>query len=217
MQRSVSLKIDQKTEITRRISEKEAQAINEALQHLPNLQQTLTELRESINQTQWEYNPTINDPNMPYYALIALQEKIIPTETFFTLLQYWAITQYHHRVGIDGARVPISSQVKSHSLLINEAINPESFVLLLRTHTEESHLSKKPSFNLNQQEYAEFFEEIKKFPISEQSFFVVPYLKESKSVLKTLENLGFNVFGRIGTQKIVAFIWHDASVLKCQI
>ncbi len=183
--------IDRNLELTRRISSEE-KLINPKLESLTD--ESIEELAEKINRSRvWEEEKCINSANMPYCALAAAQNGLISPGQFCTLMLYWSTSTTQPK-----------DFIKSHRLFTPEnEIDLSSFQLLKKTHL------KAPDLCLTEEEYKEFFERMRKLPVSEQQFFEISN-QDTNTILNALARVGFNIFGQIdgpnGTRRIIPSI-----------
>lgn len=178
------LEIDLKTELTRRIKGPEALAINQELKQLTDVNTTVQQLKEAVKHSEWESNSTLNHIKMPFFALIAYQENIIPLPTFLTLLSYWSVTQCHSNA---------ISEIKTHALFEGGTLREDAQHLLIGSSFIDCRSSK---IDLTREEWDHFFKKMLTLPRSEHVFVEAPYIYEEKSIVEQIYQTRFNMFGR---------------------
>lgn len=187
-------KINKSLEMTRRITPTEEQKINAQLANLPNIRKNIMDLQVAINEPRWANNFAIHNDNMPLYAMLAFQNHHIEKQSFVTILLYWAIGQCHKYR---------PEEIHMHFLFDKEKGEASQYILkecVLYRPRDVAHRA----FYLTDQLFENFMAELKKLPISEQRFFLVPF-KEG-SIVEILEGrfAGFRVLGTFNNQYMIA-------------
>lgn len=164
-------------EMTRRIKKAEKENLTAKMASIPDMQAHVEELTNALNQSKLSAE-IFKSPNMPFYALKALELGMIDKYQFGTIMLRWSIGEYHQ--GFE--------QMEIYSLFLeNGQVNPNTFEVIKLTFPE----------NFNEQQTLEFLEEMKKVPPSEQFFFIVPDIQNSISVSQAINALGINTFCRL--------------------
>lgn len=188
MSKLKELKMDRSPELTRRIKSSEEHKINAKLASLLDVDKKIDELIQAlVSKSPWEFDETcINHEDMPYIALLAVQNKLIEVQQFATLMLYWSVVQ------------DTGSAASIQSCRLFEEPGTELFQNLHSDYYDE-----EPVLDLVPKEYKEFLEKMKSLPVSEQQFFLIEDDKRH-SILKVLELNNFTVFGQINRHLMIA-------------
>jgi hypothetical protein len=153
-------------ELMRRITPEERKQIEDKLRDLPAVDNTIAELREVIKNNNLK-SPIFQNPDYPFYALLAVKTGKIPLAEFVTIMFFW--TQ-----NVKDGSFPI----ESISLFLNNGeVNPKARQVLKET---LEHVKNIQKFSEEQLETLidEILEKMRSaFPL-EQQFFIES--KESK-------------------------------------
>jgi hypothetical protein len=167
--------------MTRRISAHEELKINQALADLKDVPERVKALLIAMDKPHWEKDETksINHPAMPFYALIAYQEKLLTDLQFGTLLLYQSIRDYYQ----DNDKI-------SSSFFQFDLTNPKLVDYDPTQNKVPEAILKYYSIDVTKPERKDISstirkvnEEIKKLPLSEQICFVVPDKYEQSDIL----------------------------------
>lgn len=172
-------------EMVRRLSDKERTTLHAKMDTLVGQQDKIGQLCSAVVRGDWN-DPIFKSVDYPYYALEAFQQGWIDDSQFSTIQLFWSIGQYHN--GYD--------QVQVYSLFLdNESPNPEALVLI-----RQSFRPKDTIDSLTDTQLRAFLDEMKKLPLSEQYFFVVPDLQKvskRETISQRIHSSPFNVFNRL--------------------
>ena len=179
-------------EMVARLKKDELQALTTKMDHLTDKDCCIEQLCSSLSSC------TLNDEiftatNLPYYALEAFRLHHINEYQFGTLQLLWSIGQCHN--GFDEMQViPLFTQDGQ----------PNSDAIKMIQHTLDGFIPITISIHerlrfLTDDELVRFIDEMKKLPISEQRFFVVPEIQYPYSTIShnIRTSTGINIFNAL--------------------
>lgn len=140
-----------------------------------------------------------NDPDMPFYALIAFRRNLMNDHQLGTLLQFWSAKQHHieYYKGQEKKFEPKVCPLFDHKDRVIES----NLQLLSRTFSISNYagvsIPQDSTTTFSNEECQRWLEEIKKLPKSEQQFFVVPYFEKRQTISDITFRAGFPIFDRI--------------------
>lgn len=195
----ISQRLNTQLEMTRRISDEEADEINLILGSLENVNPNIDQLVDDMREPKWN-SPSIINPLMPYYALLAHQENKLSQDDFATLLIHWSARQQHQQT-----LRAITPQDKAFRELLKQTLVtslPHDQKEQLQNSSYPLTLQVDYSSQLSPEQFASFLADINTLPKSQQVFFMateeINLLKTmaQKNVADRLTALNFSPLGR---------------------
>jgi hypothetical protein len=157
------------SELTKRLSGDEKKRLAAKLGSLPRIDRRIEDLQIALKAGRWEA-PIFDDPDFPYYALLACDRGMITTQQFGTIQLYWSVLQYH-----GGKDNVIVAPIFDKGRVIPDACEAILETLYLNPDTTTAQLGLyNPSIPLlPEREFDQFFDQLRKLPPSEQYVFLV--------------------------------------------
>lgn len=180
--------------MTRRITKEEADKINKVLEHSPDIEEKISSLI-SANKLEkkelWEKESILNDPHLQLYALLALGNNLLDKISYTTFALFWSAIRCHKREAITSHFLFDDAESKDSQCILKATVQHTSSISQLAIH----------SFNFSDEEFDIFLCQLKKLPVSEQRFFLVPILPDT--IWDQIEKVPFHIFGYINNKAIL--------------
>ncbi|HSX04226.1 MAG TPA: hypothetical protein VLG76_05805 [Rhabdochlamydiaceae bacterium] len=190
--------LDFNNEFIRRVPKEKLFEIETKLQNLCNPDEFIAGLLGALSKKWGPENPFISHEDMPYYALLAFNQGKIKNYQLGTLLYYWSAAQCHIDFYQDYEGTPPSFTPRVFELFnADGSVNQESLEMVSRTFSLDF---------ISDKEKEKWIQEMRKYPKSEQQFFLIPDLfkqKEgwSETVLDAIqERQEFFIFGKVQSE-----------------
>ncbi len=180
--------INTQSEMTRRITQDEANKINKLLEESPDIEEKISSLISANTQPKkelWEKEAILNDPLLQLYALLAFSNNLLDRISYTTIALFWSAIQCHKREAIETHFLFDETESKESQRILKQAVQYAS---------SYSQLSID-SFNFSDEEFEIFLCLLKKLPVSEQRFFLVPIV--SDTIWSEIEKVPFHIFGYV--------------------
>ncbi len=161
----VSQRLNRDLELTRRIDDEDAAAIDLELSKLENAEASADQLVKAVNEGCWT-DSSIRDPNMPYIALLAYQNQRISLEAISTLLNYWSARQLHGDI-----LQPLTPDHPNFKRFVVATLRPAMSSFALQPGDDPLTLRTNFSSQLTDAQLDQFFEELTRLPKSQQIIF----------------------------------------------
>lgn len=176
------------TELTCRLAKEEKDSLYAILQSLPDVDRKVINLLNAAKTGNWQ-DPIFNDPNLPYYSLIALHHQQISIEEFVTIQIYLEMVKVYGKESI---------QIMPIFLSKDGTINPDCSDAMQKTFLSTSFKHTRPI--INDQQFAQFKSTLTSLNPLEKVIFIVrdSQIKHDDPTIKDAIyiNTGLNLFSR---------------------